>query len=63
MGNDFAPRSGIKRIGIGEERLPFISFDPVDHPSNEGGGNKGRVSFLSEMKLNGYQVLFLDFSP
>jgi hypothetical protein len=56
MGNGFASASGIKGIGVGEERFPSIPFYLLDDPAQKEGTNKGGVSLLPEMKLDRYQV-------
>jgi len=51
----------IKGIRIREKRFSFGSFDLVHDSSQKDWGDVSSISLFTEVELEGYQILFVDF--
>jgi hypothetical protein len=51
----------IKGIRIREKRFSFASFDLVHDSSQKDWGDVSSISLFTEVELEGYQILFIDF--
>jgi hypothetical protein len=59
--NRFSASSDVKGIRIREKRLSFRSFDVVYDSSQKDGWNVRSIPLFTEVKLEGDQILFVDF--
>jgi hypothetical protein len=61
MRDRFSAGPDVKGIRIREERLSFGSFDVVYDSSQKNGWDVRSIPLFTEVKLEGYQILFVDF--